>query len=202
METLHYCRKCFTYKPTSEFSKNGFPRKGIRNTCKKCANKYAYSQYHSNPDRYKEYKKKYYQDHKKDLNRKHEVYRKSHPDYVLRMRKKASEYLKSWLQTPSGRILRRIYSAKGKEKRRKESKNVTNNLTKNDVLDLLNIQCGRCARCQVKFSSQVPYTLDHVLPLSKGGGLTRSNIQLLCRPCNSSKGTKNILYRQLLPDEQ
>ena len=33
-------------------------------------------------------------------------------------------------------------------------------------------------------------TLDHVIPLSKGGSHTRSNTQLLCSKCNTAKGAK------------
>jgi 5-methylcytosine-specific restriction endonuclease McrA len=33
--------------------------------------------------------------------------------------------------------------------------------------------------------------LDHILPVSKGGSHTRTNVQLLCRRCNSLK--KNII---------
>lgn len=38
--------------------------------------------------------------------------------------------------------------------------------------------------------------LDHVLPVSCGGGSEDDNLQILCGPCNSSKGTKTIDYRQ------
>jgi len=31
--------------------------------------------------------------------------------------------------------------------------------------------------------------LDHIVPLSKGGSHTRTNVQLLCRECNLSKGS-------------
>jgi len=36
-------------------------------------------------------------------------------------------------------------------------------------------------------------TLDHVIPLSKGGSHTSSNTQLLCSKCNSAKGAKVLL---------
>lgn len=39
-------------------------------------------------------------------------------------------------------------------------------------------------------------TIDHVLPLSLGGTNTLGNYQVLCRSCNSSKGTKVIDYRR------
>jgi hypothetical protein len=43
---------------------------------------------------------------------------------------------------------------------------------------------GRCTRC----GSVESLEFDHVIPLSMGGSNTARNIQLLCEPCNRSKG--------------
>lgn len=38
-------------------------------------------------------------------------------------------------------------------------------------------------------------TVDHVVPLARGGANTIDNIQPLCRSCNNTKATKTIDYR-------
>lgn len=46
-----------------------------------------------------------------------------------------------------------------------------------------------CAYCGI---SGVAMTQDHIIPLSRGGSHTASNVTPACRPCNSSKGTKTL----------
>ncbi len=43
---------------------------------------------------------------------------------------------------------------------------------------------GRCVECDASFDLQY----DHVIPVSMGGATTVQNLQLLCAPCNQSKG--------------
>ena len=47
-----------------------------------------------------------------------------------------------------------------------------------------------CLHCGVLFSKEIPPTLDHIVPLNRGGQHTRANIQLLCHSCNASKQDK------------
>lgn len=44
----------------------------------------------------------------------------------------------------------------------------------------------RCAEC----GSQEDLTLDHILPLARGGSNKLDNLQILCRVHNSSKGAR------------
>jgi 5-methylcytosine-specific restriction endonuclease McrA len=62
-------------------------------------------------------------------------------------------------------------------------------VTKADILRLKVAQRGRCAMCRI--SLRRGYHLDHIMPLALGGFGGASNIQLLCAPCNLSKGARH-----------
>ena len=49
----------------------------------------------------------------------------------------------------------------------------------------------RCLRC----GTHLKLRADHVVPESLGGEATLENLQTLCHPCNSWKGTKTIDFR-------
>lgn len=46
----------------------------------------------------------------------------------------------------------------------------------------------RCATCRSSLASG--YHLDHIVPISKGGGHEPGNVQLLCPPCNMRKSDR------------
>ncbi len=46
-----------------------------------------------------------------------------------------------------------------------------------------NFTCQKCG-------SRKNLTIDHIIPESKGGKTEIKNLQTLCRPCNSKKGSK------------
>lgn len=51
---------------------------------------------------------------------------------------------------------------------------------------------GCCLCCG---EAETKLTVDHVIPLTKGGGNNIENVQPLCGPCNSTKHDKVIDYR-------
>ena len=38
--------------------------------------------------------------------------------------------------------------------------------------------------------NRIPFQVDHIIPLNKGGKTVPENLQVLCRKCNASKSDK------------
>ncbi len=53
---------------------------------------------------------------------------------------------------------------------------------------------GICYHCEQKFSRD-ELTMDHLIPLSRGGTSSKKNIVVACKPCNSLK--KNLTVADL-----
>ena len=64
--------------------------------------------------------------------------------------------------------------------------------TSGDVADIFKMQKGKCAYCRIKMGDK--YTVDHIVPLSKGGSNNRRNLQLACLPCNVEKHARDPLH--------
>jgi 5-methylcytosine-specific restriction endonuclease McrA len=61
-------------------------------------------------------------------------------------------------------------------------------LTSTEWLAILAEANGRCAYCD----KEAKLTLDHVIPLSKGGKHSADNVVPACAHCNKSKGNKTV----------
>lgn len=59
-----------------------------------------------------------------------------------------------------------------------------------DIIALFQSQRGLCNGCTRPLPKS--YHVDHIFALSRGGSNWPSNLQLLCAPCNTSKGTKTM----------
>lgn len=62
------------------------------------------------------------------------------------------------------------------------------------ILAGLLLDAGRipdqCTYCGHAFDADLPPTVDHVVPLSRGGSNELDNLTWACLPCNQRKGTK------------
>jgi 5-methylcytosine-specific restriction endonuclease McrA len=61
-----------------------------------------------------------------------------------------------------------------------------------EFTDLCKKYDDKCLRCGLVKK----LSMDHIIPLSKGGSNYITNIQPLCKSCNSKKATETTDYRK------
>ncbi|MGH2365293.1 MAG: HNH endonuclease [Chloroflexota bacterium] len=88
----------------------------------------------------------------------------------------------SWKPKPLKLLLRR--SANGAVRNRPPAAPRTSRISADTRLFVWQRDGGRCAHCGATSNLQ----FDHIIPYSWGGADTAENVELLCRPCNLSKG--------------
>jgi len=64
----------------------------------------------------------------------------------------------------------------------------------NDTIEYFDHRCAYCGRQLEKL------TIDHIVPLSRGGAHTKENVVPACRSCNSSKHNSSLLVYLLRRD--
>ena len=109
---------------------------------------------------------------------------------ALRMRLQRGWSVEKALSTPFKEYKPRANAAspavKAERKARSDFKHryrhLTGDLTFDDWQEVLSTYGDKCAYCGCP-----PETMDHVVPLSRGGKHTKSNVVPACRSCNSSK---------------
>jgi 5-methylcytosine-specific restriction endonuclease McrA len=102
--------------------------------------------------------------------------------YRLKNLNKIREYVASWKKANPHLV--RSYS---KNRRAYKANAPINDLTSAQWLEIQASQDHRCYYCGKRRKGKL--TQDHIIPLSKGGSHTLSNVIATCRSCNSSKHT-------------
>jgi 5-methylcytosine-specific restriction endonuclease McrA len=175
------CSKCGCPKPLSEFYFK-------RNTCKKCKIEYSREYRKSHLDQQHKYNRNWRKKHPEQ----HRVgiikWQRKHPEQIRLSRVKwrkehpeiKSQQYRKYRQTPKGKI-RKVNARHNRRAKTKGQK-----VTLEQWMAIKEQQHFRCYWCKQKFEDK-ELTMDHVIPLSKGGLHDEGNIVAACRSCNLSK---------------
>ena len=88
-----------------------------------------------------------------------------------------------------------VLAIKARYKHRRRSIEADNGIylvSQRDIERMLTRHNDACAYCHVTFSEAVPVTLDHIVPVMRGGTFSVGNLAPACTSCNSSKGSRTI----------
>lgn len=176
------CRPC--YKEKQKKWNNEYYKKNKKKIIDKEKEKYW-----SDPELYRSKRRKTYHKHsKKYLQDKKMYYVKNNIASAKKIRyandedyrKKVLSTHKKWAKTERGKdIIRR-----SNEKRRRSLKDIYD-ISEKDIKRLYRSNCIICENPKI--------TIDHIIPISRGGRHSIGNLQPLCRSCNSSKGSKLMI---------
>lgn len=131
-----------------------------------------------------------------------EVINEKNREYVRRTRAERSAYGKEYRARPGIKERRaqtwRTWKARNPERAkaigeryRSLKAQAEGDFTYDEWLLLCSLYDYACLRCRIN----LPLTIDHVIPLSKGGDNWITNIQPLCKRCNSAKNSRTEDYR-------
>jgi len=97
---------------------------------------------------------------------------------------------RAWKKTPKGRRNAVYYN----ERRRARMSSVPGSFTKEEWLKVRDATGGVCPFCGRNVGLE-KMSMDHIIPLSKGGTNYISNIRAICRNCNSAIGNRPYMYQ-------
>ena len=196
---LKQCTRCKEWKERTEFYCKRRNPDGLHGWCKTCMLKAKYERQRTNRDEYNAYQRQYregrgeqWQEYSRRAYAKHGE--KIRARAAQRYNEKAEEvkaYVKQWQHDNPEK--RADYSRRCTHKRRAQIEGNGGSFTAEEWEDL----CAECDYRCVCCGEHKPLTVDHIIPVSKGGSSDISNIQPLCKSCNSSKRDKAIDYRPI-----
>jgi len=185
------CRTCRLEKQLSDFSKDKHKNDGHHTKCKACVRDYKLR----NADAIREYKKAYRAQNSIAICEYMKEYRKGYREKNMAALSAASS---EWNRKNAERFaeIRRASRLKNAESsravtrnRRAKLKQSAGSHTASDIKIIGEMQRWKCACCRVDVRSN--YHVDHIIPIAGGGDNDKTNLQLLCPPCNQSKNAKH-----------
>lgn len=155
---------------------------GTASKCKPCHKAYTRSWQKANPDKVRKYTKK--------SNKKSWQKQKEDKDYLLKKqlyrqatREKRTERAKVWNQNNKLKYQNNVRTSHLKRKAILNSQTFV--ISERELKALYASACAFC-------SSKDDITMDHIIPISRGGNHSIGNIQPLCRKCNSRKKARLV----------
>lgn len=168
------CTKCNETKSLTEFHKKKSGKYGVTSICKICTKKYRHNYYMSDKETHKTNSRNYYA-------RNNEKYRQFKREYHIVNRGKISKNKQAYYASNPDKIRNLNH------KRRARLLGVESG-PKPTRDEMLKAQSGQCPDCG---TTDGPWHVDHIMPISKGGNDTADNVRVICATCNRRKNNKH-----------
>lgn len=190
--SMKTCITCGSLKSLDEFPKRKDSPDGRRNQCSECRFKCQQEYRERNRSSIEINRKKYYHAHREEAIAYATEWNRQNPDKNTAYRKawetkNPGYYTQYWQEHLSNR---RAIAVRYVAKKVSAQGDFTGDQWE-EVKGRYGHQCLGCG----KKETEITLTIDHIIPLSKGGNNSIENIQPLCQSCNSRKRQRTIDYR-------
>ena len=185
IEETKICKTCKQEKPIGDFYVNIIRKDGRHSDCKTCYQISNRIYYLTHKKEIKECGRIYYLTHKKEVGEYDNLHKKEAREYYNSHKKEWDRVYKIWEHNNPDKVS--VYNVK----RKALKLNALGHFTAQEWKALKEKYGNICLKCRKKKK----LTVDHIVPLSKGGSNYISNVQPLCKSCNSKKYTEIIDYR-------
>lgn len=177
---MKQCRKCGELKPHAQFSKKSDNSDGLHSYCKPCSSAKARQWAVNNPERAAASQEAWRVSHREQFNQRQREWAERNP---LRRREIARR----------SKHRHRASVARKEQRRRDRLASNAGDYTVEEWQAL----CMRYGNVCLACGSTGRLSVDHIVPICKGGSNDISNIQPLCLPCNRRKHMRVIDYRSI-----
>lgn len=186
------CPGCLKWKPYTAYNNRQVGGKYLVAYCVDCNREKKAAHRQKYPDRINATRRLYYQENRDHIREKQTALYNKNPDkfrgraneYYKREPDKVKSWAKRWYKNNPAKV--RV----NRHRRRARENMAGGSYTANEWLSLCEWFGGVCLCC-----GKAETTVDHVIPITKGGSNNIDNLQPLCLSCNCSKQAKHIDYR-------
>lgn len=208
------CTKCRRELPatTEYFNRNTSSWDGLRTWCKDCSRAH-YKEYRAkNRDKLNREARAYHQEHREDANERRRAHYQAHRDeatssmrnYYRGHKDESRSRCKAWKEANPEKVA--LSARRSNRKRRQKQVSTYHASVKEFKHSDHCFFCGRSVSTQVRVGSSKKATIEHLLPLERGGEDHILNLVTTCTSCNCSKRDLTIdeyaareLGRELVP---
>jgi hypothetical protein len=189
---------------------------GHDSRCKKCVKEYRFKNrerikkqraqfYRDNKERINQTNREYYGKNKAEMNAKMRKWRKDNLEkakaYNIKHyhshRQERIEYSINWIKENPDKYKEYVRKhhqnhlpEHAERQRRRYAQKINNGCEKTDYREIYERYNYTCQICGKENLSGFDLTIDHILPIAKGGPHVAENLQVACRSCNCRKGAK------------
>lgn len=195
------CSKCGRWLVASTFNfyKQKNNKDGLNGACKECARAYSNKYNQTHKEQRRTYKKKYHEKNKEAILEKQKKYREKHKEKILEYQRKYDaehkrdrrKYYIKYHKTSKGQAAKFNSNNKRRQREEQQGRGITGQQWL-EMMKFFGFKCAYSGKYIGGEENQSIRSIDHIVPIAKGGINEIWNCVPMYRPYNTRKNDKTL----------